>query len=195
MNKTSSDKEAARDEVIKLLSDLQSHYATYHNHKETSAWVAFALYTGLFVHLIVSEKIVMCRWETFIAVIVMVIAVIAIECFLCKQLSLRREAAGYVAACIYLRAYYLSHPNKEIKAHNFVSPSLKGGEVSNKSTCCYVKRNKRRGEGSRCLPKIVLKLAGKLRDDSSRKPLERLIYWGPPVLTVLAIAHQACRCA
>jgi hypothetical protein len=28
----------SRKEVLDLLNDLQSHYGTYHNHKETVAW-------------------------------------------------------------------------------------------------------------------------------------------------------------
>ena len=42
----------SRREIIDLLKDIQSHYGTYHNHKETSAWAGVVLYAFLLVNVI-----------------------------------------------------------------------------------------------------------------------------------------------
>ncbi len=36
-----------KEDVLRYLSDTRSHYASYHNHKEVSAWTGIVLFAAL----------------------------------------------------------------------------------------------------------------------------------------------------
>lgn len=99
--------------------------------------------------------------------------------FLCislgVQFSLRRKAASYVAACIYLRSKYLSEPDQKIELSKF-APSANGS---------------RNVESVGCLPEIILTQASNMEGCcfSLRNVLEACVYGIVLLTTVLAVAR------
>jgi hypothetical protein len=91
-------------DALRYLTDLRSFYATYHNHKEASAWAAAALYLVLLEQLSVSVKTGVPPDMGTRAVVTVVIVVLGVTVFvhLQAQMSMRRRAANYVAACLSL---------------------------------------------------------------------------------------------
>lgn len=121
-----------REETLKLLSDYSSHFASYHNHKETSAWAGVALGVVTIGQLLmvsmratapgIAVKAALC------GAIVMVGALT--YAFFNTQLTLRRRAAALLAACLSMRLQMLederaggapltlSAPRREIRARH-----------------------------------------------------------------------------
>lgn len=167
----------SREEILKFLGDTQSHYATYHNHKEISAWASLVLYVLLLTQLVsTAEKTIAGSCAiTVISIVVVLVTGISFGVFLGVQFYLRRKAASYVAACIYLQSKYLSAPEKEIEVSKFAPRSI----------------NHTRIESDRCLPEIVLSEASNVEGGgfNLRKLLEVCVYLVVLLVSVLAIAR------
>src|SRR3990172_3873134 len=105
-----------RDEILKYLEEIRSHYANYHNHKETSAWAAVAVFmvflAQIFRPLFQGEidKII----EKGSVTVIIIALTIIIYIYLKKQFELRAVGAGVVAAAFYLKTELINKPNQSI---------------------------------------------------------------------------------
>lgn len=159
-----ADSDDTRREVLDLLKDLQSHYGTYHNHKETVSWAGIALYAFLVVGIAnaLRESHLSCLARVGVSFLVLG------ACLICwlyvhKQFQLRTRAADLVAACIRLRSDIISAPNDVIRLSDWGPPSqaFLGGMQS-----------------THVLPQAVRSAADELSSagQSSRQWLERCAY-------------------
>ena len=154
----------SRKEVIDLLKDLQSHYGTYHNHKENVGWAGVALYAVLIVGIanVLRQLDLSCLARVGASLLVIGVSVVC-GLYMAKQFQLRTRAADLVAACIQLRSGVVSTPNIAIVASDWAPPtqSFSGGMQS-----------------THVLPQVVLKVAGEMSSagQSSRRWLERCAY-------------------
>ena len=110
-----------KSDVLKYLSDTRAHYAAYHNHKEVSAWAGVALYVLLIVQILFAKDEFL-KSSGIIAgtSILIVILLVVMLLYLKTQFSLRREAANYVAALLYLSAHHLRSNENDIQQENFL---------------------------------------------------------------------------
>jgi len=163
----------SRKEVLDLLKDLQSHYGTYHNHKENVAWAGIALYAVLITGIAnaLRDAHLPCLARAGISILVL-LACLVCGLYVYKQFQLRTRAADVVAACIRLRSTIASAPTSEIHFPDWAPPSqaLSGGMQS-----------------TQVLPQAVLRAADELSvaGQSSRRWLERCAY---SLLIGLAVA-------
>lgn len=100
-----------KEDVLKYFSDLSSHYASYHNHKETSAWASVALYLLVVIQIggttgTDAGWIERCGRGAVILVIGLVI-----NQFVKTQFKMRKFAGDIVAACLDLHREHLSADN------------------------------------------------------------------------------------
>src|SRR5207249_12057404 len=96
----------SRSEILDLLGGIQSLYGNYHNHKETSAWAAVALYAVVLsqvANAIARGLLPSYRQRAWAAVAVTVLSTLVCV-YLFGQFRLRKRAADFVAACIHLGA-------------------------------------------------------------------------------------------
>jgi hypothetical protein len=166
-----------REEVLKFLSDTQSHWSTYHNHKETSAWAGLVLYVFLLGQIInaVDKGIASsCAIKTATILVILVSGII-ICIYLYEQFSLRKRGADFVAACFYLESQFLSNPEQQPKSSDFVPPSSED----------------KRLQSSYCLPEIVLSTADKMasKGQGARSKLEYCAYGLVLVISLLALVR------
>lgn len=116
----------SRKEILDLLKDLQAHYSTYHNHKETVAWAGVVLFSGLMVGVAslfrdrVSQAEFSCQARAIVSLIV-IVAVLVVCLYVYKQFALRKRAADLVAACIRLRSGLVSAPSSPINAADWAA--------------------------------------------------------------------------
>lgn len=89
------------ENIIKYLSDTNTRYGTYHNHKENMAWGVVVLYYAFALKLIdlsfthpVGTSLQKWVTATFLVVVTLIAWFV-----LYKQLSLRRDAADVYAGC------------------------------------------------------------------------------------------------
>lgn len=158
----------SRKEVLDFLKDLQSHYGTYHNHKENVGWAGVAL----FVVLMAGVASVLRQYlppaipsmATRIGMSVVVVGA-AIVCWLYvqKQFDLRKRAADLVAACIFLQSRLVSDPSALLKTMDWAPPpQTAAGSM----------------QSSHVLPRAVLQAADELSvvGQTSRGLLERCAF-------------------
>lgn len=124
---------STRKEVLDLLKDLQSHYGTYHNHKENVGWAGVALYAVLIVGIAnaLRQLELSCLVRAGASLIVIGVCVVC-WLYVQKQFALRTRAADLVAACIQLRSGVVSNPAATIAASAWAPPvqSVAGGMQS-----------------------------------------------------------------
>jgi hypothetical protein len=110
--------------VLDLLKDLQSHYGTYHNHKENVAWAGIALFVvlvaGIANTLRQADLSCVARAGTSLVVIG---ACVVCWLYVYEQFRLRRRAADLVAACVRLRSDVVSNPAVTVAASDWAPPS------------------------------------------------------------------------
>jgi hypothetical protein len=99
-----------RDEILKLLSDIHAREATYHNHKETSAWAAAAVYAAFIASTFMASggnfvNASPCLYTAF----VLVLTAITLR-YVTVQYRLCRWASAYVAASDFVRMEIVSNP-------------------------------------------------------------------------------------
>ena len=102
-----------RPELLRYLADVRSHYATYHNHKEATAWAATGLYVLLAAQLaksLADKPPVSCAGKGAISAAVVVVASLFVM-YLWRQFTVTRRAGGYVGASFQLGARLLSDPS------------------------------------------------------------------------------------
>ena len=166
-----------RMDALRYLSDLRSHFQIYHNHKETSAWAAAALYLVILGQLYVSVKTdaLPDLWTRAALTIVIVTLGAAVFVHLQAQMSMRREAADCVAACLYLSAKIMGCSASE------VSTALFRLEVS----------KDRRSPLRHVLPKVISKRAQRFGRVGLRtkQRLEWSVYVAVIVFALVALAR------
>lgn len=114
-----------RKEVLELLKDLQSHYGTYHNHKENMSWAGVVLYIVLMA--CVANTIAPLELKAFARMTAS--ALVIYVCGICTlyvrcQFQLRARAADLFLACVRLRSALLSTPERAIKPSDWRPASL-----------------------------------------------------------------------
>ena len=90
-----------RDKVISYYESLRSHYSTYHNHKETSAWaglILFLFFAG-FVNLIKSPAGHEIATATTFTVLILIVLFLVFR-YISNQLKMKDLSGAYVAASI-----------------------------------------------------------------------------------------------
>ncbi len=171
--------ELKKDNVLKYFSDLRAHYAAYHNHKETSAWVASALYLGGILQLAGSMATNALLVERVVrGSIILLLAFLGYK-YISTQFKMRRDAANYVAACLVLSLEYLSIDENEIKGEWFKTEEQGNSE----------------SHSPLVLPKIILE---KVRvyataGQQTRTYLENSVIYSLTILTVVALLAVAIR--
>jgi hypothetical protein len=117
-----------RQDILKYLGDTRSHYATYHNHKEVSAWAGVVLY------VIFASQIAFARDEVLRNAAVLYVAwmlngafFLATLIYLHAQFRLRYDAANCVAALLYLSAEYLAMAELEVNKADWHIKASSGG--------------------------------------------------------------------
>lgn len=137
----------SREEILKYLSDLQSHYAAYHNHKETTAWGGVALFFLLLPNLttvIGAGPSLSC--PTICAATFGIIAItVVMIMYMHQQFALRRRGGDLVAASCFLRAGYIAGTTM-IDVKQFAPPVTGHGPM----------------KSGYCLPIVVLDKANEL---------------------------------
>ena len=111
-----------KENILSYLADLRSYYATYHNHKETSAWAAIAFCILLAGPVATTLAAVTdCSLPLRVIATALLVGVFIVTCaYLNQQFQLRRDAANVVEACDYWATRTLTMENDEIKATDFV---------------------------------------------------------------------------
>lgn len=84
-----------RDRYLNWVLTQIQYYGTYHNHKETMAWVATALYIPSIITLsVLSSKLASC-WFFLVNLITIIIFAIIVVCFIHRQFRNRWIAHYY----------------------------------------------------------------------------------------------------
>lgn len=171
-----NDKTRSREEILNLLSDIQSHYGTYHNHKETSAWAAVVVYVALlvgFINAIIKAASISPLMHEGMTIAILAVGATTLV-YLHKQFSLRRVGADYVAACIYLRSEIISKPAEKLNVSKYAPNSDAVSEM----------------QSSYVLPNEVLKKSRDLKEkgQGSRTVLEKCAYVIVVIVTLVSIA-------
>jgi hypothetical protein len=98
-----------REETLELLADYTSHFASYHNHKETSAWAGVALGVVTIGQLLMVAARGGATGAPAKAALCAAIVIVGslTYAFFNTQLALRRRAAALLAACFTLRLQML----------------------------------------------------------------------------------------
>jgi RimJ/RimL family protein N-acetyltransferase len=107
-----------KSEILKYISDLNTRALTYHNHKETSAWAALALYYLMMfawiVPLALHEPLLNQRYWRWIGVGVLAIVTVGVAYYIKNQLNLRRYFGDVTGACYILGAKCLQMDDNQI---------------------------------------------------------------------------------
>jgi hypothetical protein len=126
-----------RKEILEFLRDIQSHYGTYHNHKETVAWGGVVLFSGLLAGVTAlffghdAQSMLTCSVRSgfsFAIIAALLICLLYVK----KQFDLRKQAGDIVAACIRLRTEMVGNPARQINLEDWVLPMI--GNVSMQSS-------------------------------------------------------------
>lgn len=161
----------SRKEILDLLKDLQAHYGTYHNHKETVGWAGVALFAALMVGVATILARLPQAGISCDARVGMSLAVVG-ACLVCtlyvyKQFALRKRAADLLAACVQLRGQIVGSPSTVLTPADWAPPTRTdpGGPFSGMQST-YV------------LPNAVTASADKLSSagQTSRRLLENCAY-------------------
>ena len=152
------------DRVLSLFADIAKQYVAYHNHKETSAWAAVALWLAIVLQVstsLVKQAGLVCSSRCLI-VSTLVVGAALVLFYLCRQFELTRDAANYVAACTALSGEIVSGQRRIENPLELAPPS----------------NGDRRTLASHTLPRLVLETATRLESggQGSRRFLERVGY-------------------
>lgn len=166
-----------RKEVLDFLKDINTHYGTYHNHKETLAWAAVALFVALIVGFAATlfrlpdQFEVSCDVRTLFTFVVLIIAGV-FWFYLKKQFALRKQAGDYAAACLRLRSVILSNPSTALNLDDWGPPREEPTQQM---------------QSRQVLPRAVIKEADNVSQSGQdfRVSLERCAYG---ILLVLVLA-------
>jgi hypothetical protein len=154
----------SRKEVLDFLKDLQTHYGTYHNHKETLAWAAVALISGFMISVASQfrDKAKLCCQEQLIMSIIIIVVFAFCFGYVYIQFALRKRAADIIAACLRLRSLIISDTSKVINPTDWI--------VKTKTQSWM--------QSDHALPNEVLKMADELSTvgQQYRKSLEFCAY-------------------
>src|SRR6266581_850312 len=124
----------SRDEALKLLSDIHAREATYHNHKEASAWAAAAVYAALVASTFATAPGALASvspcWYTAYALVLTAIIVRYIS----VQYRLCRWASAYVAASDFVRMEIVSRPSVQVDPTEFSPVPLVGANGNDLNT-------------------------------------------------------------
>jgi hypothetical protein len=164
-------------DVLKYLSDTRSHYAQYHNHKESSAWAAAAFYILFLIQISssINRELSCFPYHRMAVLLVIVVLAIAVFFYLKAQFGMRRNAANYIAACFALTAEYLVKEEAGINADAFT----------------LVQTTDNQHHSPHILPKAILDKAAHFEKigHGTRKLLETSIYIVISVTTLVALAR------
>lgn len=115
-----------REEILSYLEEIRSHYSTYHNHKEASAWAAVAVFLGLialFLGALFRHELDVLK-EKQLAVSIIATVALVFSIYIWKQFCLCRIAASNVAAAFYLKTQLIGKPKQKIiPGHYDLRPS------------------------------------------------------------------------
>ena len=160
-----------KSDVLKYLSETNSYYGTYHNHKETMAWAGLVLFIIFITKLI--SSLPNPNEITLLTKILLSILVIVLCCIVWKymttQLNLIKVAADTSTACFYLYA--------KISRKEQFEPNDFDFSVENCSDSQY--------QSSFCIPKTLLDKRNEIGHlgSGARKSLENAAY----TLVVIAV--------
>ena len=165
-----------RDEILKHLNAIQSHYAAYHNHKETAAWAGLVL--SLFFQWNVAGAVakagpMSCELRTTVIVAELFVIVLT-WVFLRKQFTLRRRGGDIAGACIALASEIVGNPSGSFDAAEYLPNDIHDTEF----------------QSSNVLPARVLRRANELSagGQGARQTLEWLAYGLLSVSGALSVA-------
>jgi len=167
-------------EILKYLADTRSHYAAYHNHKEVSAWAGVVLYVVFAVQVAFArDEMFKSKPIVYAACLLSVVFFLIILAYLKTQFRLRRDAANYVAALLYLGVEYLGKDDA----------TLKKEEKDEDMRWILEAKHDVGHHSEQVLPKLVLTKALEMDDvgHGDRKKLEAAAY-GIVVLSFVADA-------
>ncbi len=112
--------EMKKEDVLRYLSDTRSHYASYHNHKEVSAWTGIVLFAALIPQTVtyLGGPAGTCGLGVIETLAVLALLALALI-FVSKQFESREFAADVVAASFALTAEILHKKEEEIAVLDF----------------------------------------------------------------------------
>ena len=119
-----------RDKLIDYYENCRSHYTTYHNHKEISAWAGLALFVFFagFVNLIKVPETLKFEGALIVTLLVCVVALLVFR-YISAQLEMKDVGGSYVAAAIAFITDLISGEISDEKLHEYLhvkeSPDLK----------------------------------------------------------------------
>lgn len=167
-----------KEDVLRFLSDIRSYYATYHNHKEASAWAGIVLFSALISKIATyfgEEPSLACGVKTLETISVLGLLTLALL-FVFMQFKSRRSAANLAAASLALTAKFVFKKEEEILSSDFAVMSS----------------DEKDQQAPHVLPKIVLDKAKEVDTlgSGTRKKLEwvgYLVLFGSAVLALVRI--------
>src|SRR6266571_1093808 len=111
-----------KDQLLKYLGDLRAYYATYHNHKEISAWAAIVfagLLAGPGAGTIATVTINSTPLRVTASVIVVAV-LLAVVAYLMEQFRAKAYSANVVAACDFWATFALTVNTEQLRPDDFV---------------------------------------------------------------------------
>ena len=101
-----------KEDILKYLSELHDKFLSYHNHKESSAWVAVGLFPIVIIQVLsiyLSRKLSHELTINILLTIILIISGIIVSlCYIKQQFILLKYAANVVSACRRLHIRILS---------------------------------------------------------------------------------------
>jgi hypothetical protein len=100
-------------ELLTFLASVRSHYATYHNHKETAAWLAVVLFTAIALQLGAAMPQVAPQ-SVRLTITLFVVGLVLISClYVFMEARAGRRASEYVSGCLLLESRILAVSDKD----------------------------------------------------------------------------------
>jgi hypothetical protein len=162
-------------DALKYFQDVRAHFAAYHNHKETSAWAAVAVYLAITLQIAGGATSPAAVEERIARSLTVGLLAIAMAIYVSFQLARRKNAADYVAASLAIIIEYLP---------------IVDGPIPNEDAFRLVPSTDYDHQSPHVLPKIILEKANELKDkgQATLKNLERTMYFSVSAVTLVAMA-------
>jgi hypothetical protein len=163
-----------KTDVLKYLEAVQANYSAYHNHKETSAWGAAAVYAAIVVQISGGATSASNDLERLSRIVGILLLAGAVVRYVWKQFELREVAGNQEVACLALMAESLLKEDREFLPESF---ELSRSPDSTHATP-YV------------MPRIITDKVAELKNkgQGSRRTLENTMYFALTAVTLAGIA-------